>query len=147
MNFNSQSFFIYKTTVQASLAAEWGSNNSSFNGSAMFLNDGYNSMNEFGAANTFTSTTVAGAYILSRNNENFKKLFRNGSLFQSVSSTSTNYTLPTLYLGCRRADILNEYFTNTQTRFFSIGDGLTDTQAGNFYTAVQAFQTTLSRQV
>jgi hypothetical protein len=31
--------------------------------------------------------------------------------------------------------------------FASIGDGLTGTQASNFYTAVQAFQTTLSRQV
>jgi len=31
--------------------------------------------------------------------------------------------------------------------FASIGDGLTDTQASNFYTAVQAFQTTLARQV
>jgi hypothetical protein len=31
--------------------------------------------------------------------------------------------------------------------FASIGDGLTDTEASNFYTAVQAFQTTLSRNV
>lgn len=34
-----------------------------------------------------------------------------------------------------------------QCAFASIGDGLTDTDAANFYTAVQAFQTTLSRQV
>jgi hypothetical protein len=32
-------------------------------------------------------------------------------------------------------------------KFYSLGDGLTDTQASNFYTAVQAFQTTLSRNV
>jgi hypothetical protein len=32
-------------------------------------------------------------------------------------------------------------------KFYSLGDGLTDTQASNFYTAVQAFQTTLGRQV
>lgn len=31
--------------------------------------------------------------------------------------------------------------------FASIGDGLTDTEAVNFYTAVQRFQTTLGRQV
>ena len=31
--------------------------------------------------------------------------------------------------------------------FASIGDGLTDTEAANFYTAVQRFQTTLGRQV
>jgi hypothetical protein len=28
-----------------------------------------------------------------------------------------------------------------------MGQGLTDTEAANYYTAVQAFQTTLSRQV
>ena len=31
--------------------------------------------------------------------------------------------------------------------FASIGDGLTDTEAANFYTAVQAYNTTLNRQV
>jgi hypothetical protein len=34
-----------------------------------------------------------------------------------------------------------------QCAFASIGDGLTDTDAANFYTAVQAFQTALSRNV
>jgi hypothetical protein len=34
-----------------------------------------------------------------------------------------------------------------QCAFASIGDGLTDTDAANLYTAVQAYQTTLSRQV
>jgi hypothetical protein len=34
-----------------------------------------------------------------------------------------------------------------QCAFASIGDGLTDTDAANFYTAVQAYQTTLARQV
>jgi len=38
-------------------------------------------------------------------------------------------------------------FSAKETAFSSIGDGLTDTQAANYYTAVQAFQTSLSRQV
>jgi len=38
-------------------------------------------------------------------------------------------------------------YSNKQTCFVSISDGLNTTQASNFYTAVQAFQTTLSRQV
>lgn len=37
--------------------------------------------------------------------------------------------------------------SNNQCAFTSIGDGLTDTEAANFYTAVQAFQTSLNRQV
>ena len=39
------------------------------------------------------------------------------------------------------------YYSTKQCAFASIGDGLTDTEAANFYTAVNAFQTTLSRQV
>jgi hypothetical protein len=38
-------------------------------------------------------------------------------------------------------------FSPRQLAFQSIGDGLTDTEAANYYTAVQAFQTTLSRNV
>jgi hypothetical protein len=40
-----------------------------------------------------------------------------------------------------------QYYTDRECAFASIGDGLTDTEAANFYTAVQAYQTTLSRQV
>lgn len=39
------------------------------------------------------------------------------------------------------------YFSSLQCSFSSIGDGLTDTEAANYYTAIQAFQTTLGRSV
>lgn len=38
-------------------------------------------------------------------------------------------------------------YSNRECALASLGNGLTDTQAANFYTVVQAFQTTLSRQV
>jgi hypothetical protein len=38
-------------------------------------------------------------------------------------------------------------YSGRETAFSSIGDGLTDTEAANYYTAVQTFQTTLSRNV
>ena len=38
-------------------------------------------------------------------------------------------------------------FNDCQYAFASISDGLNSTQASNFYTAVQAFQTTLNRQI
>jgi hypothetical protein len=38
-------------------------------------------------------------------------------------------------------------YSGNQCAFASIGDGLTDTDASNLYTAVQRFQTTLGRQV
>jgi len=39
------------------------------------------------------------------------------------------------------------FFSGLQCAFSSIGDGLTDTQALNYNTAIQAFQTTLGRNV
>jgi uncharacterized protein (DUF927 family) len=49
------------------------------------------------------------------------------------------------YLGFLFNTIL--IYSQRNIAFASIGDGLSDTEAGNLYTAVQAFQTTLGRQV
>jgi hypothetical protein len=148
MNFNSQSYFIYKTAGQSGdFMSEFGAVNGGFEGVQMFINNGYNTINEFVLNGTFTISLLGGAYILNRNNSNDKKLFRNGTLVQTITSAASNYTLPNLYLGGRNRGGANEAPSNTQTRFFSTGDGLTDTEASNFYTAVQAFQTTLSRQI
>ena len=73
-------------------------------------------------------------------------IFRNGV---NLQSKATGGTLPsrTLFLGASNGGSGGQFYWNGRMSFSSIGDGLTDTQAGNFYTAVQAFQTTLSRQV
>ena len=73
------------------------------------------------------------------------KLFRNGSSIVTGTVSATSYSgsfmnNQGLFLG------LNGY-GNVECALASIGLGLTDTEAANFYTAVQAFQTTLSRQV
>ena len=39
------------------------------------------------------------------------------------------------------------FYSSRELGFSSVGDDLTDTEATDFYTAVQAFQTSLSRQV
>ena len=52
-----------------------------------------------------------------------------------------------MYFGARNKAGTADLFTTRTFSFAHIGDSLTDTQASNFYTAVQAFQTTLSRQV
>jgi hypothetical protein len=147
MNFNSQSYFIYKTSIQSNLVCEFGVVDSAISGVQLFLFDGFATINEFVLQAPFSSNTTNGAYILNRNNTNDKKLFKNGSLFETKNNVATNFTLGNMYLGARNSSGGAFLNTNTQTRFFSIGDGLTDTQASNFYTAVQIFNTTLNRQV
>jgi hypothetical protein len=75
------------------------------------------------------------------------KIFKNGSLHQTLSVNSTSLNNLSNYLGCINFNGNADLFTNRECSWASLGDGLTDTEASNFYTAVQAFQTTLSRQV
>ena len=74
-----------------------------------------------------------------------KGFFRN-SLLGSITVTDALTNRP-IYIGGRNSNGTANTFSSKQCAFASIGDGLTDTEASNFYTAVQAFQTTLSRQV
>jgi hypothetical protein len=96
-----------------------------------------------------SSTGPSTGFILgSRASASSHKLFRN-SVQLAASTLATTGTLPTLnyYLGGYNVNGSGNFYSTNEIAFFSLGDGLTDTQASNFYTAVQAFQTTLSRNV
>ena len=97
-----------------------------------------------------SDTDSLGFYIANRTASNVNNGFKNNSkIFNgtlAVSSLSNNM----INIGAMSTSSgggSNLYYSTKQCAFSSIGDGLTDTQASNFYTAVQAFQTTLSRQV
>ena len=78
-----------------------------------------------------------------------QKLYKNGT--QIGVNNSTNNSTPSnypLYLGAvndENSSVVG--YNSNQYAFCSIGDGLNDTEASDFYTAVQTFQTTLSRNV
>jgi hypothetical protein len=111
----------------------------------------YDSGTLYRSANISTQTNSLGFFIGSQTGTNIK-LFKNNSL-QATNTTvklgagsglpavntyigSTNYISPTA-----------SAFTDKECAFASIGDGLTDSEASNLYTAVQAYQTTLGRNV
>jgi hypothetical protein len=89
-----------------------------------------------------------GFYIGSRTTSTTFKVFKNNTTFGTNTNTN-NGTQPiiNLYIGCLNGNGIPQNYSNRECAFASLGDGLTDTEASNFYTAVQAFQTTLSRQV
>ena len=95
-----------------------------------------------------SSGPSTGFIVASRASSSSHKLFRNSTQLASSTSATTG-TLPTLnyYIGGFNANGSPSFYSTNQIAFYSLGDGLTDTEASNFYTAVQAFQTTLSRQV
>jgi hypothetical protein len=91
---------------------------------------------------------LAAMFLCTRTSSTSAISFRNST---SIASTSTNAqtTQPTntFLFGALRSQSSIIDFNSFENAFAHIGDGLTSTQASDFYTAVQAFQTTLSRQV
>jgi hypothetical protein len=104
------------------------------------------------ASNLATSTTQTDSqgFWLGNRTSNLgstHKLFRNGVSIASASTTggsllSNNIILAGIYNGGTYSN-----FSSKQCAFASIGDGLTDTEAANYYIAVQRYQITLNRQV
>ena len=75
------------------------------------------------------------------------KLFKNATQVASATDTGTTFSNTTIYIGAANFSNTANLYTNRECSFSSIGDGLTDTDATSLYTLVQAFQTTLGRQV
>jgi hypothetical protein len=92
-----------------------------------------------------TNTSGLGFHIGVATSLTSRKIFQNNTL-KATSSLLNLGSLSNTNLFIGGSAVAGQYSRN-ESAFASIGDGLTDTQAGNFYTAVQAFQTTLSRQV
>jgi hypothetical protein len=87
---------------------------------------------------------IRGLHIATRTASNVKKYRLNNTQLFNTTETSTGLNTSSIYLGASRN---NANYNGNQFAFASIGDGLTDAEAANFYTAVQAFQTTLGRSI
>lgn len=86
----------------------------------------------------FKLTTTNG----SRNNS----YFRNNAKIETFSQSS-NFFNANMYLGAINYIGNPAYYQTVPFTFASIGDGLSDTEALNFYNAVQSFQVALGRNV
>jgi hypothetical protein len=96
----------------------------------------------------YQSSSTIGHFmgqILSQSNS---KIYTNGVL-RNTNTTNNAISLPSIniYIGSLNINGVAGNFTNRESVFASIGDGLTDNEASAFYTAVQKYQTSLGRQV
>lgn len=89
-----------------------------------------------------------GFYTVSRTASNVIRAFKNGSIILNAADAS-NVTANnrSFYIGAGNNNGTAQYFTPNECAFVSLGDGLTNTEAANFYTAVQTFQVTLGRSI
>jgi len=111
------------------------------------------SNNTFLFANTlsgginFVDSDSLGLYVSNRIN-NQANGFKNGVSKGSNTVADNARNNRTIVIGANNSTTLNiTQYSSKQSAFASIGDGLTDAEAANFYTAVQTYQTTLNRQV
>ena len=104
-------------------------------------------MNE-SSYNYFNSSTNKGLWLGSRINSSTAKLYNNSSVYLSSSFPSVALENGRIFIAARATGVSTaDIYFNKPISFSSIGDGLTDAEVANFYTAIQAFQTTLGRAV
>ena len=112
----------------------------------IFGNQFYALINQSGVSSNSMATSL-GHYVGSRTAVNLIKSYRNGSSFGTNTTTSLSQSTASITIGALNLGGSFQYYSNRQYSFASIGDGLSDAQAFDFYSAIQAFQTSLSRQV
>jgi hypothetical protein len=139
----------------SSFACSMGSSVASSNNLALVikrLNDNlrYTTIYDDAFLASLTSTTnIQGFWVGNKQSQTSLKLIQSNTTIATNTSNNTSTSLPniSIYLSSLNGVAVNLVADNKECAFASIGDGLTDPQASNFYTAVQAFQTTLSRAI
>ena len=148
---NNLHFSYYSRTNISEARQDFNASNALVSTSEIFLTMFSNIL--YFTANIFAPNTASisvantlGFVIGNTTANNVRNIWKGGTKLATDTSTNTTALPNITALLSARANPIQE-FSSKQQAFASIGDGLTDTQASNFYTAVQAFQTSLSRQV
>ena len=95
----------------------------------------------------YSSTANAGFWVANRQSQTNFNAWHNGvKTGTNTTSSSASTQVQALFLNGYNSGSA-EYLSKSECALASISDGLTDGEATAFYTAVQAYQTTLNRQV
>lgn len=147
LSVNSNHLAIYQRTGNNDVAAvDIGQNNNQWLSAIRFsanLCYIYNPTNAYTISQSITNSLNLSINTR-RSSTDFAYFQNNSKISTLTTSNSASFANANVHIGSAGGSSL---FNARQTAYSSIGDGLTDTEAGNLYTAVQAFQTTLSRQV
>lgn len=143
---NSTHISVYIRTNNASNAAAIAASRTyspSLNLFPNFSGSSYFRVNSNADGGFSTGASHLGLWVANRISSTETRNYRNTTRYVN-STSSTGLINQNVWLAS--SPDFTDYYIN-QFSFASIGDGLSDTEAANFYTAVQAYQTTLSRQV
>lgn len=148
------SFYSRTNAVTAGSSSSIGSDNATTGFCRFSIRQSGNSRaSVFGGTNgtaiAAAETDSRGFYQASRMNATSSAYYKNGSNIANGASANgtTSQITQTLLIAAARSGAGIVYYDNKECAFASIGDSLDATETANFYTAVQAYQTTLSRNV
>ena len=97
---------------------------------------------------SYTIANSGGFYLGKVNSDLTSKYYRNGTQVATRTITiQANLSIYKNYLLGFNENPITVYYSPIQYAFASMGTGLTDADASNYYTLVQALQTTLGRNV
>ena len=150
LGLDSAHLSLYSRTNSNGTITDMGSTNSASSGDdfqliSRFSNINYSILNSKSPSG-FAQTTSLGFALVSRVLSTGFGYFLNNAK-TSITKASDTRNIFNIYIGARNRANIAEYFSDRQTAFASIGDGLTDAEAAILYQLVQDYQTTLSRQV
>lgn len=113
----------------------------------IYANNFYNLINQNTTSSNNSMTTTLGHFLGSRTASNAIEGYRNGTSFGTHTTTSGSLSDRSITIAAMNNSPSPQYNSSREYAFASIGDGLTDTQASDFYTAVNSFQENLNREV
>lgn len=149
---NSGHLSYYSRTNNTTVSCELGGGNPSPDSYTLLELRNASALGAFRYNNGVAQNQVAiadtrGFFIGTRTASNVIKLFRNNTNIINGSAASSATSVFPQYIAAYNGSNTAYAYSNRECAFASIGDGLTDTEASDFYTAVNTFQTTLSRNV
>jgi hypothetical protein len=151
VNKNNFGLSVYSRTNNTGYKVDIGANKV---GSYSWMVIRYNSTNDF--VGIYDDSFFYGNYVTNslglftvvRESSTVQTFYQNGvQKAQRTGFSTTGDINLNIYLSARNFDGSAEKFSDRQLSFASIHDSLSTTEAANFYTAVQTYQTTLGRQV
>jgi hypothetical protein len=146
----SGNFGYYSRTNNSAATSNFGA---TVGGNRVYLYPNYNGTTGYGSYASefsFSATNTNGLYSIGRlsTQDANVKIIRNGStILYNANPSAISLPNANIYLGAENSGGSATAYSSRECALFSASSGLTNAEIANFYTAVQAFQTTLSRQV
>jgi hypothetical protein len=148
---NSTHISFWSKTNSQNANAEMGISDGSLNATLRIVsrnasNQSVYSVNDNSGGVVTSVTDSTGFYCASRTASNSRKLYKNGTAIQTATTASVARSTATIPVLAQKNfnNIIGAYLAKTFS-FASVGEGLNDTEALNFYNIVNTYNTALGR--